>query len=103
MKSHSYQPPSERKKLITARKWYENNSERIFEEFERFSFEETHEALLKHLPKEPGIVLDVGAGTGRDAAGFANLGHDVCCNRTERQASRFCSGVASVRKNPLGG
>ncbi len=77
MKSHSYQPPSERKKLITARKWYENNSERILEEFERFSFEQTHEALLNHLPKEPGIVLDVGAGTGRDAAGFANLGHDV--------------------------
>lgn len=77
MKSHSYLPPDEGKKRITAKQWYETNAERIFEEYERFSFEETHEALLSHLPKDAGLVLDVGAGTGRDAAGFARLGHDV--------------------------
>src|SRR5205085_4894628 len=29
------------------------------------------------IPKEPCRVLDIGAGTGRDAAGFAVLGHRV--------------------------
>lgn len=33
--------------------------------------------VSKHLPKQPSHVLDVGAGTGRDAAWFASLSHTV--------------------------
>lgn len=29
------------------------------------------------IPKTPGRVLDIGSGTGRDAAAFADMGHDV--------------------------
>ncbi|MDE0308574.1 MAG: methyltransferase domain-containing protein [Acidiferrobacterales bacterium] len=65
------------KRQTLDQRWYENNAEKIFEEYERHSFESTHKALLDHLPTEPAIVLDIGAGTGRDAAGFARLGHDV--------------------------
>jgi SAM-dependent methyltransferase len=33
--------------------------------------------LLDLIPQTPGTVLDVGAGSGRDAAWFALQGHDV--------------------------
>lgn len=32
---------------------------------------------IKHIPKQPSHILDVGAGTGRDAAWFASLSHKV--------------------------
>ncbi len=60
-----------------ATEWYELNASLISERLERFHFKEIHEFLLKHLPKPPSLVVDIGAGTGRDAAGFAELGYDV--------------------------
>jgi SAM-dependent methyltransferase len=37
-----------------------------------------HAALLQFIPHEPDLIaLDVGAGSGRDAAWLASLGHDV--------------------------
>lgn len=60
-----------------ATEWYELNASLISERLERFHFKEIHESLLKHLPEPPSSVVDIGAGTGRDAAGFAELGYDV--------------------------
>ena len=37
----------------------------------------THGWLLELLPERRGLILDVGAGSGRDAAGFAAMGHEV--------------------------
>lgn len=34
-------------------------------------------AVLAHFPQMPSRILDIGAGTGRDAAWLAGLGHDV--------------------------
>ncbi|MGR3397719.1 MAG: methyltransferase domain-containing protein [Paracoccus sp. (in: a-proteobacteria)] len=36
-----------------------------------------HEAVVPHLPAAPAAILDVGAGSGRDAAWLAALGHSV--------------------------
>ena len=36
-----------------------------------------HEAVVPHLPAAPAAILDVGAGSGRDAAWLAALGHTV--------------------------
>ncbi|MBF0326653.1 MAG: class I SAM-dependent methyltransferase [Alphaproteobacteria bacterium] len=36
-----------------------------------------HSGLIDLLPARPGTILDVGAGSGRDAAWLATLGHDV--------------------------
>ncbi|MCC5870536.1 MAG: methyltransferase domain-containing protein [Gammaproteobacteria bacterium] len=41
------------------------------------NFETAHAAVLEWLPKAPGLVLDVGAGSGRDARWFAACGHEV--------------------------
>ena len=61
----------------TASEWYDANVDSMVETYERFTFEEVHGWLLNHLPEKPCPVLDVGAGTGRDAAALAERGHTV--------------------------
>ena len=46
-------------------------------EYESLSFEEIHASVLDLLPNCDSCILDVGAGTGRDAAWFAANGHNV--------------------------
>ena len=45
--------------------------------YESLSFEQVHEQILELLPKAPARILDVGAGSGRDAAWLAYHGHEV--------------------------
>jgi len=45
--------------------------------YESIPFEKSKEGVLPLLPPAPARLLDIGAGTGRDAAGFAALGYDV--------------------------
>lgn len=45
--------------------------------YESFGFEDAHRTVLHLLPHALGAVLDIGAGTGRDAAYFAAKGHRV--------------------------
>ena len=45
--------------------------------YESIPFEKSQERVLPLLPPAPARLLDIGAGTGRDAAGFAALGYDV--------------------------
>ena len=60
-----------------ATRWYDANVDVMVENYERFSFKEIHTALLKHLPNPESLVLDIGSGSGRDAATLAELGFDV--------------------------
>ena len=53
------------------------NADFITEEFEQLEFQKLHETLLNHLPRHPCSILDIGSGSGRDAAGLAELGHKV--------------------------
>lgn len=46
-------------------------------QYESVAFEEVQRGLLALFPAAPARVLDVGAGTGRDAAALARLGHRV--------------------------
>src|SRR5438309_2058406 len=45
--------------------------------WESVTFEEVHAAALDLIPSMPGALLDVGAGSGRDARWFAEHGWDV--------------------------
>lgn len=49
----------------------------LFDRYERRSAEDVHAAILKYIPTAPANIVDIGAGTGRDAAWFAAQGHDV--------------------------
>lgn len=51
--------------------------ERFSELSESIDFGKIHRCLLHLLPPPGARVLDVGAGTGRDAAALASMGHDV--------------------------
>lgn len=58
--------------------WYESHAERLVEQYERLSFEQIHDWLIDRLPTDvETLVLDVGAGSGRDAAWFTKHGYDV--------------------------
>ena len=56
---------------------YDVGAPALVPEYERLSFEEIHASVLDLLPESTGCILDVGAGTGRDAAWFAANGHNV--------------------------
>ena len=56
---------------------YDAEASTLVPEYERLRFEEIHAPVLDLVPESAGCVLDVGAGSGRDAAWFAAKGHQV--------------------------
>lgn len=56
---------------------YDQHAERLVSQYESLTFEDVHPTLLDLLPPPGGTILDVGAGSGRDAAWFAHRGYDV--------------------------
>lgn len=61
--------------------WYEDHATNLADGYEALSFEQAHPALVALVESRFSgrtlRVLDVGAGTGRDAAWFAQHGHNV--------------------------
>ncbi|HEY3846342.1 MAG TPA: class I SAM-dependent methyltransferase [Acetobacteraceae bacterium] len=62
---------------VSGTEGYAEQAEALAEQYESLDFAENHRLVLHLIPTTPCRVLDVGAGTGRDAAGFARLGHHV--------------------------
>ena len=59
-------------------RWYHERAERVADDYEALSFADVHNWLIYRLPPAEGsTVLDVGAGSGRDAAWLAERGHEV--------------------------
>ncbi|HEV3500077.1 MAG TPA: class I SAM-dependent methyltransferase [Bradyrhizobium sp.] len=56
---------------------YADEAEALFRLYESIPFADAHRAVLHLIPATPGNVLDIGSGTGRDAAWFASQGHRV--------------------------
>lgn len=56
---------------------YSKSTESHFARFEHFLFWNVHRAFLRFLPKTGGRCLDVGAGSGRDAAAMSARGLHV--------------------------
>ncbi|MFR9780449.1 hypothetical protein ACL02O_30920 [Micromonospora sp. MS34] len=56
---------------------YAEAADTLARQYESVSFGEVHGEVLHLFPKRPSHVTDVGAGTGRDAAPLAALGHRV--------------------------
>jgi len=56
---------------------YEQHAAQLVEQYESLSFQDVHTGLLDMLPPAGATVLDVGAGSGRDAAWLAENGYDV--------------------------
>ncbi len=76
---------------------YEGEAGRaLAEQYESVDPAVLHQALIPHLPPAPAAILDVGAGSGRDAAWLANLGHSVLA--VEPSATMRAEGQ---RRHPL--
>lgn len=56
---------------------YEQHAARLVGQYESVSFQDVHAGFLDMLPPPGATVLDVGAGSGRDAGWFAANGYDV--------------------------
>jgi SAM-dependent methyltransferase len=62
---------------ISGTEGYSNEAADLRERYEAIAFADLHAPVLHLMPEAPCRVLDIGAGTGRDAAAFAALGHAV--------------------------
>ncbi|WP_431858707.1 class I SAM-dependent methyltransferase [Azospirillum sp.] len=56
---------------------YDRRALELASQYETVGFDEVHADILDLLPPEGATILDVGAGSGRDAAWLAAKGHDV--------------------------
>jgi SAM-dependent methyltransferase len=56
---------------------YAEAADVLVEQYESLAFADLHRDILHLLPATPSRVIDIGAGTGRDAAALAALGHSV--------------------------
>lgn len=61
--------------------YYDRHAEDLANSYESLSLEDAHPALLRMLSEsyegQKLSILDIGAGTGRDAAGLSTMGHKV--------------------------
>jgi protein-L-isoaspartate O-methyltransferase len=53
---------------------YADEAEALVKQYETISFGDVHRQVIHLIPTAPSRILDIGAGTGRDAAGFAAMG-----------------------------
>ncbi len=56
---------------------YGETADVLVKQYESRTFADVHRGILPLLPAPPACALDIGAGTGRDAAALAALGHTV--------------------------
>ena len=62
---------------ISGTEGYADEAPELFRHYESISAADMHAAVLHLIPESPGSVADIGAGTGRDAAWLAAMGHHV--------------------------
>lgn len=62
---------------VSGTEGYEEEAEDLFGRYEAISAPDVHRAVLHLIPAAPSRIVDIGSGTGRDAAWFATKGHRV--------------------------
>jgi SAM-dependent methyltransferase len=62
---------------VSGAQGYAEQADLCIERWEAMSFAELHKGIVHLLPQAPARVLDVGAGSGRDAAALAARGYEV--------------------------
>jgi SAM-dependent methyltransferase len=87
-------------KTSTAERYYEEESAALLARYEAVTFEQVHADLVPLLPVRPGNALDVGAGSGRDAAWLARRGWAVVAaepSHALREGGRNLHPSANIR------
>lgn len=70
-------PPIDVPRRVSGTEGYGEAADALARSYESVSFAEVNGDAVHLLPTTPGRVIDIGAGTGRDAAALAALGHTV--------------------------
>lgn len=63
--------------LAVTNRWYTNNAHEVCPRYDGLDPETLNAWFSPELPQHPARILDVGSGSGRDAAWMAGLGHHV--------------------------
>lgn len=78
--------------VVSGTEGYAEAADDLVQRYEALAFVAVHRWCRNLLPDPPARILDVGSGTGRDAAGFAALGHKVVA--VEPTAALRCRATA---------
>jgi SAM-dependent methyltransferase len=62
---------------VSGTEGYAEEADELFKIYESFPAADAHRPVLHLIPAAPSRILDIGSGTGRDAAWFAAQGHHV--------------------------
>lgn len=63
--------------MVAGTQGYGENADSLSERYDKVDVQALYAQAWAHFPAAPASVLDIGAGSGRDAAYFAELGHPV--------------------------
>jgi SAM-dependent methyltransferase len=77
---------------------YADEAPELLKRYESISFADAHAPVLHLIPPAPCRVLDIGAGTGRDAAGLVALAHSVVAVEPTEELRR---GAMLLHPSPL--
>ncbi len=69
--------------------WYDKHAAAVAAQYESLEPEDLYRWLTDLLPEPPAVVLDVGAGSGRDAAWLAGSGYEVVAVEPSRLMRRL--------------
>lgn len=86
--------------MINGTQGYEQEAQELLKRYELMRFEDAHQARLDLLPPPCIRVLDIGAGTGRDAAWFTARGDQVTAiepTRAMREGAMALHPAPSIR------
>jgi SAM-dependent methyltransferase len=79
--------------------YYDTLADELVDRYESVTFEEVHRDVLEEFPGVAAQILDVGAGSGRDAAALADEGHQVVAvepSEEMRQRARERHGQSNI-------
>lgn len=82
---------------LSSKSGYAEEADDLFARYEKRRSEDVHADVLHWFPTTPSRVLDIGAGTGRDAAWFVSLGHTVLAVEPVRELRE---GAAKLHPEP---
>jgi SAM-dependent methyltransferase len=60
-----------------ATRFYNENADELFPRYRSLRSEDVFKDVIAHIPTKPGLVADIGSGSGRDTKWLAELGHTV--------------------------
>ena len=83
--------------------WYDANAARLAPTYEAVAPLVTRDWLAPLLPKPPAVVMDIGAGTGRNAAGFADAGFEVIAVEPSSGMRAQATSLHSAFEDTMGG